>query len=50
MHWCTHFSPIPHGLNLQALGVSVQILLEVRIYAYCMKTKKSKNVLDLDNV
>jgi hypothetical protein len=50
MHWCIHFSPIPHGLNLQPLGVSIQVLLDIRIYVSCMKTKKSKNVLDLNSV
>jgi hypothetical protein len=31
-------------------GVFIQVLLEVRICASYMKTKKSKNVLDLNNV
>jgi hypothetical protein len=37
-------------LIFKHLGVSVQVLLEVQICVSCMKTKKSKNVLDLDNV
>jgi hypothetical protein len=32
------------------LQVSIQVLLEVRIYAFYMKTKKLKNVLNLDSV
>jgi hypothetical protein len=32
------------------LGVSVQVLLEVQICVSYMKTKKLKNVLDMDSV
>jgi hypothetical protein len=37
-------------LTCKHLGVFGQILLEVQICASCMKIRKSKNVLDLDNV
>jgi len=32
------------------LEVSIQVLQKVQIHVLCMKTKKSKNILNLDSV